>query len=467
MDSFFPASMSAPLLYESDCASRPSKKTKLGDHGDAQPMIALLAQPQDKDRLKSPLHTFVRKQIEVFAATESDLNQPAPGRKRPIQLQQIGLRCIHCKNIPSRERVKRAVAYPSSVNRLYHTVSDFSFAHMPLCGQVPEDVRSEFLTLKNEAQKGKVSEKKRSGKTKGLISTSTAKYYEESARSMGMIDSPHGIFLAASSSPVIHDIPLSCTGLTMDTTSGDSKAATQVKAAQSEVEVPVVAKPISQARLAPSHQINKNSDQASVFPMPLSSPTDSLHLNALHVFCRENIEIFAANEEDVASPAPGRKTRPKLGQIGLRCVHCGKLPQRDRAKRSVCYPPTISAIYHATSNMKFDHWSLCTGLPAEARAKFEILKSSCVRRGSSGNNSVSAATIKSSSSSTSQYYSKSARDKGLVDTESGIRYTIQLAKSTSNDASDGSRTSVGPKAGKSVCVFTGLSALALAACHAK
>ena len=36
----------------------------------------------------SPLHIFVRQQIEVFEASENDLKQPAPGRRIPIQLNQ-------------------------------------------------------------------------------------------------------------------------------------------------------------------------------------------------------------------------------------------------------------------------------------------------------------------------------------------------------------------------------------------
>lgn len=36
----------------------------------------------------SPLHIFVRHQIEVFEASETDLKQPAPGRRIPIQLNQ-------------------------------------------------------------------------------------------------------------------------------------------------------------------------------------------------------------------------------------------------------------------------------------------------------------------------------------------------------------------------------------------
>jgi hypothetical protein len=70
--------------------------------------LVLLARPGDMAVL-SPLHTFVRQHIEVFMVTEKEINQPAPGRKNRVSLRQVGLRCIHCRDLPPREKVKRAV----------------------------------------------------------------------------------------------------------------------------------------------------------------------------------------------------------------------------------------------------------------------------------------------------------------------------------------------------------------------
>jgi hypothetical protein len=468
--------MNAPALSthdaldaEPDSVARPTKKFKSSVDFDGMylfslPMCTLLSQEQDKERLKSPLHIFVRKQIEVFTATETELNQPAPGRKRPIQLSQVGIRCIHCKHLPVRERVKRAGSFPSCVSRLYHAVSDFQFDHLPNCTMLPPAVRAEFLTLKDEAKSTKRMDKKRVGKTKGTVSTSTAKYYEEAARSMGMVDGPHGIFISPSFPfAASMDSPL-YTFQDLKTESDSSEhcpSSTTEDHAGGNI-------PFSNTKPSakPSATVSAPNQQ-SVFPMPLSASKDSECLNALHVFCRKNIELFSANEEDIASPAPGRKTRPKLGQIGIRCIHCARLPAKDRVKRSVCYPPTVSAIYHATSNMKFDHFKICPALPPDERKEFEVLKNSCARRGSSGNNSTSSASTKPSNSSTSEYYRISALEKGLVDSNSGIRYKDNMDEKVKGNSSEAPRTALSSKGGKGVSVFTGLSALALAACHAK
>jgi hypothetical protein len=142
------------------------------------------------------------------------------------------------------------------------------------------------------------------------------------------------------------------------------------------------------------------------------------------------VEVFTADKNDIAAPAPGRKTRVVLGQVGIRCTHCAKLPVKQRVKRAVCYPPSVGGIYHSVSNMKFDHFGLCRALPPQAREEFTTLKSSCSRRGTAGNNSSRGG---GSASSTAQYYNESAIRKGLVDSNAGIRFrTVQQQQAREN-----------------------------------
>jgi hypothetical protein len=151
--------------------------------------------------------------------------------------------------------------------------------------------------------------------------------------------------------------------------------------------------------------------------LKLASSEDNEYLNDLHCFVRKHLEVFTADKGDIAAPAPGRKTRVNHGQVGIRCVHCAKLPMKERVKRAVCYPPSVGGIYHAVSNMKHDHFAICRGLPADAREQFSKLKNTCAQRGTSGNGGV-----RGLASSTAQYYHDSAVHKGLVDTKAGIRF---------------------------------------------
>jgi hypothetical protein len=69
----------------------------------------------DKDWL-TPLHCFVRLHcVEVFTATKVDVAIPTKGKRKPIQIGQVGIRCPHCHisetGLVSRER--GSVYYPT------------------------------------------------------------------------------------------------------------------------------------------------------------------------------------------------------------------------------------------------------------------------------------------------------------------------------------------------------------------
>ena len=441
-----------------------SKKPRLGGgpiHQNSMPVapflppFLLLARDQDELAL-SRLHVFVRNQIEVFTATPAELAQPAPGRKQPIQLHQVGLRCIHCRHLPNRKRVKRAVCYPSSLGRVYHSVSDMKFDHFSKCRELPADLRAVFETLKTEGRKS--NEKK----NKSAFS-STAQYYHDSALQMGMVNGSGGIFLAPPSSQLaaqfmrlqssftsrqgvimeslIRTFPVHNLGPNpkqfLDGISGNLRP---------EILMTAIARPGDATEVVTPAPQATSRDQTAV---PLAEEEDRDNLNPLHCFVRQQVEIFSADKNDMSAPAPGRKQRILLGQVGIRCKHCVKLPPKDRVKRAVCYPPSVGGIYHSVSNMKFDHFGICRGLPPHSRELFTKLKSSCGQHYS---------PRRSSSSTTAQYYEKSALRKGLTDTQTGIRF--RTAKLTVEE------TPVASPATQKAILSPGMSALMVAASQA-
>lgn len=517
---------------ENDTRSREASSTNEAASGrpiapTPSPMI-LLSTQQD-ELVLNPLHVFVRKQIEVFTATLAELGQPAPGRKQPIQLHQVGLRCIHCRHLPSRKRVKRAVCYPSSVGRVYHSVSDMKFDHFPLCKGLPDDIRKMFDSLRSE---GNRSGEKQPNIRKSGCSSSTAQYYHDSALKMGMMDCSGGIFMSAvdssvtpapqtSNPPSPHQsnstnpnatgaaqfyIPLhyqiAASRLTpqqqfdlavMNAAVLMNRHPTSIPSllqamrssgiAPTEADLPHLSpttkmgpnisaiQTVVQSEGVPHDNTEKNVKKTTEGTGPkgtdhinqetvtgvgattgegtvcLSDPDDDQFLNPLHCFVRKHVELFTADEDDISAPAPGRKTRVILGQVGVRCIHCTKLPVKERVKRSVCYPPSVTGLYHSISNMKFDHFGICRGLPSKDREEFTSLKKSCNRRSTVGTKCASSA------SSTAQYYHDSAVRKGLVDTHEGIRF-----KGKAN--SDPTVSTMYPK------LHTGISALMMAASHA-
>ncbi|GKY97250.1 hypothetical protein MPSEU_000683400 [Mayamaea pseudoterrestris] len=356
----------------------------------------LLAHPSDTKCL-SPLHTFIRQQIEVFTATAVELSAPAPGRKVPILLHQVGLRCIHCKHSP--KRVKRAVSYPTTVARVYHCVSD-QRQHFSQCPCLPAHVQATIQALKNEETKQKP------------FSLLTAQHYKRTAWALGLRDTDAGaVFLAkdvplaaitpsvSPSLPTLQQVPsqpprskLLLKRKREQSTLPHAVSLTSMIAATAAISAPVMPRAHNGCRL-------------------LSLDQDRFHLNDVHCWVRRHIEAFAATEQDVLVPSPGRKQRIFVGQVGLRCIHCAG--SKLRVKRSICFAPTTSAVYHAVCNMRYDHFKLCPGLSVKDRAEYEGLLEAARTKTSAG---------KGSSNSTAKYYKCSAMELGLIDTDNGIRF---------------------------------------------
>ena len=411
--------------------------------------LLLLATDQDMTAL-SPLHCFIRRQIEVFQATQEDIAAPCPGRRVKIQLQQVGLRCIHCKNLPPKARRKRNACFPSSVARVYNSVSDMKFDHFGACVSLPANLREEFEHLRQAETNNKTSSSA-SSTTSGTPKqshASTAQYYQESARNdLGMEDGTAGIFLRGKKDPDGCVLPPESADVPADPPAPQSVASLPTKQAtkaadRSESPSALVSLKLKIPMLAAASQVPQESlrstatttttDDSTTPCLLLASEMDAQYLTPIHRFVRRHVEVFAATQADVDQPSPGRKKSVVLGQVGLRCTHCKHTPPKDRVKRAQCYPPSIGQIYHAISNMKFDHFMACKALPEDARLEFAQLKSSSNRRGSPTPATAGPAPTKKTASSkaisncTGQYYQYSALQMNLVDTPEGIRFQPEV-----------------------------------------
>ena len=184
----FEVETSIDQLYESKKSRRGSSKGDISDKSNisGESYSFLLATSTDRSVLNE-LHCLVRENIEVFTANKSDVDEPQPGRKVPVEFGQIGIRCIHCKKLPAMQRAKRAVCYPNAIVGILHSVSNMKFDHFPKCPKVPDTIKKELVQLKA------ISSRKAIVTGRGY--TSTAHYYQESAKKLGMFDSNDGIKL--------------------------------------------------------------------------------------------------------------------------------------------------------------------------------------------------------------------------------------------------------------------------------
>jgi hypothetical protein len=144
-----------------------------------------LAMPSDKDWL-TPLHCFVRRHcVEVFTASEYDVATPSKGKRKPITVGQVGIRCPHChSNDPdahAKARERGSVYFPTTIASIYNATMNLLQRHLHSCTSVPEHIMRRYETLK--------ADDARSGTSK--------KYWIQSAHSLGLVDTPMGIRYSA------------------------------------------------------------------------------------------------------------------------------------------------------------------------------------------------------------------------------------------------------------------------------
>jgi len=326
------------------------------------------------------------------------------------------------------------------------------FDHFTQCKGLPEDMRLKLLALK-EGCKNTANQSKSNKRSNPLgFASSTAQYYHDAARQIGMVDTCGGVFL--SKDAVYTKVEKSSVrdGKNSDYTSTTTAKKLTRCSPPSSRSIAILPKRVSEENIPSighsTTDSQKTGDPSSPMGMQLlegnktlsflppypgfqtittnclypdlskagsclmALPEDADHLTLIHCFVRRHVEYFVANARDITAPSPGRKTRVVLHQIGLRCIHCAATG--ERVKRSVCYPANVAGIFHALSNMKYDHFGKCRGLPADERARFEELRATCGRHGGGRGSS--------SKNSTAQYYQDSARRLGLVDSETGIRF---------------------------------------------
>lgn len=137
----------------------------------------LLAISEDEDWL-SDMDCFVRKNMEVFRATEKDVQDAHEERKYTISLGQVGIRCIHCAaSAPGGGAKGAAVSYPGGINQISKAVREFRLKHLSNCAYIPHDLKAKMVGLK----------------TSSSLTSVLKRYYVLSAKALGLVDSPNGI----------------------------------------------------------------------------------------------------------------------------------------------------------------------------------------------------------------------------------------------------------------------------------
>mmetsp|Transcript_50707 Transcript_50707/g.56623 ORF Transcript_50707/g.56623 Transcript_50707/m.56623 type:complete len:1254 (+) Transcript_50707:116-3877(+) len=371
--------------------------------------IKLLALPEDRISLSETL-CIVRENVEVFQATMEDVEAPAPGRKHAVTVEQVGLRCIHCRHTTrSSERVKRAVCYPSSIKRIYRTVIDMKLDHFLHCKFVPQNLKDTLQALKANNTRS---------------TGTTMQYFIRAASTLGMVDGPSGVRIVDNNNipgqaAAISISPQSSSGgkksrlLTPSPAFSKGKSLNSSKSTKHKKSGEKSDFRINRNSMSSEGTANLSLSEATVpseiftGKVALSLLEDKMSLSPLRCFLREQVCAFSATEEDIAVRTP-TTFAVSVGQVGIGCIHCLCIPAKLRLNRAVCFPFSIGRIYQSVADIQRFHLSECKMVPKEVREKFLTLQSQS-SKGSKG-------------LATRQYWVTSAKKIGLIDTTKGIRF---------------------------------------------
>jgi len=130
---------------------------------------------------------------------------------------------------------------------------------------------------------------------------------------------------------------------------------------------------------------DENSEESSKHKTKLLySKLDDNNLSRYQCIVRKQIEVFEAKKEDVSWRKEAYGKEIVLGQIGIQCRHCARIPTRHRTRGATYYPAGLKGLYQAAQNMASIHFSnYCHLIPDDEREHLNFHrkhKISCYRR---------------------------------------------------------------------------------------
>lgn len=151
-----------------------------------------LATDEDENWLSEFL-CFIRSElVEVFRASNDDVASRINSKK--VVYGQVGIRCRYCAHMAHGDRASRSSSFPSSIDRIYQSLTMMIRDHFVRCPGLPEALKARFLELKSRTTQG---------------ATDSKRYWIESARRLGMVDTQcQGIIVTeATQAAAIASIP--------------------------------------------------------------------------------------------------------------------------------------------------------------------------------------------------------------------------------------------------------------------
>jgi hypothetical protein len=156
-----------------------------------------LSTAQDSKYL-SEMHCLIRSLCcEWFIVTEDDIHSSRSalsiqaGRRFPVTVGRVGIRCKFCKDCPAHEKTIQSTAFPSQLSVIYSAVVMMQCRHFPHCHKIPLELRNKLSSMKRGS--GYSVGPPITDDSNILSAPGRMQYWIDSAITLGLVDSPDGI----------------------------------------------------------------------------------------------------------------------------------------------------------------------------------------------------------------------------------------------------------------------------------
>lgn len=345
-----------------------------------------LIDQSDADLLTDYFYHMMQ-QLVVCRFSEKD-RKTRGGKREKINIGYGGLQCIHCVEAPSARKF-----FWSTVDRLANSFAEIP-SHVLKCKHCPEKVKDALLALKG----------RHPDQMQMLPRGSQKVFFRRMWRRLHDGDREAG---EAANSGVSSEQERRASvgdGRGMDPpTSASADAALKSPTMGAPAAATLLKKSLeSQSPPESSGEGSCDKPKKKRERVLLAIPEDKDWLSDMDCFVRNNIEVFSSKQLDVESAAADRKYPIRIGQVGIRCIHCAMASEGARGA-AVAYPYSISGIYESVREFQRLHLDSCQHFPKDLKAASEKL-------------GTGAASL---SSVLRRYYVQAARALGLFDTDDG------------------------------------------------
>eukprot|EP00814_Leptocylindrus_danicus_P003821 CAMPEP_0116019924 /NCGR_PEP_ID=MMETSP0321-20121206/9512_1 /TAXON_ID=163516 /ORGANISM="Leptocylindrus danicus var. danicus, Strain B650" /LENGTH=477 /DNA_ID=CAMNT_0003490559 /DNA_START=39 /DNA_END=1472 /DNA_ORIENTATION=+ len=327
--------------------------------GSIRSIPLFLGKKQD-DLWLSDLHCFIRSSCaEVFVATAEEIADDRWGKSRQIVPGQVGIRCVHCRDVESWARSAQSVSFPSRISGIYSAVTMMQRRHLALCQHIPTKVRQKIVELKEYS-------------VDSCNTPGRQQYWVDAAKEMGLTDTSKGIKFSRES---IYACDSVWASPPLVRRNNESQIVSREDAVKSADHTDLGASLFRKESFAPSIvsaasvASSNDDDGALVCAEDQSLVSDYLYL------AMEQMQVCCVVESDQVGCY---RSRP-LGFRGLACKHCGGQPGFGKY-----FPATVRSLAQTTTSQTIiKHCiSKCKHMPPTTRDQIIALVQASKRKGS-------------------------------------------------------------------------------------